>query len=110
MDKLELNQDTASKLDLFHRGLITKLFPGNNMGLVRIGSGREVPFSYNLVILSGEVTDPLNLKEGQIVGYDIGWTSSGLRITKIKTYADPSLEKGEPPLEGQGGQGQDPPS
>ncbi|MGH7830942.1 MAG: hypothetical protein ACREP8_12265 [Candidatus Binatia bacterium] len=72
--------------DLFHHGTISKLFPSNNMGLVRTENGREVPFSFTLVILVGQVKNPNDLKEGQEVGYDIGWTSSGLRVTKIKTY------------------------
>ncbi|HWO43534.1 MAG TPA: hypothetical protein VNO43_17230 [Candidatus Eisenbacteria bacterium] len=72
--------------DRYHHGVITKLFPSNNTGFVRTESGREVPFSYELVIMTGETKDPRALKEGDIVGYDLGWTSSGLRITKIKTY------------------------
>jgi hypothetical protein len=72
--------------DLVHHGVITKLFPSNNTGIVRIESGREVFFSYDFVILTGEVKSPLNLKVGQLVGYDLGWTPSGLRVTKIKTY------------------------
>jgi len=100
----------GSPKDLFHRGLITKLFPSNNMGLVRTESGREVPFSFQLVIVSGEATRPQDLKEGQEVGYDLGWTSRGLRVTRIKTYPQsPSGESG-PNLEGQGGQSQDLPS
>jgi len=39
-----------------------------------------------LVILCGEAKSPLDLKVGEAVGYDLGWTSSGLRITKLKTY------------------------
>jgi hypothetical protein len=72
--------------DLFHHGVITKLFPSNNTGIVRIENGREVFFSYEFVILTGEVKSPLHLKVGQPVGYDLGWTPSGLRVTKIKTY------------------------
>lgn len=79
-----------SEDDRFHQGVITRLFPSNNTGIVRIESGREVFFSYEFVILSGEVKSPLALKVGQPVGYDLGWTPSGLRITKIKTY--PSSE------------------
>jgi len=72
--------------DRYHHGVITKLFPSNNTGFVRTESGREVPFSYELVIMLGKIKDPHALKEGDVVGYDLGWTSSGLRITKIKTY------------------------
>lgn len=75
--------------DLFHHGTISKLFPSNNMGLVRTESGREVPFSFQFVELLGEVKKPTDLREGQEVGYDLGWTSKGLRVTKIKTYSGP---------------------
>jgi hypothetical protein len=71
--------------DLFHHGVITKLFPSNNTGFVRIESGREVPFSYEFVILSGAAKTVHDLREGQAVGYDLGWTPSGLRVTKINT-------------------------
>jgi hypothetical protein len=77
--------------DLFHHGVITKLFPSNNTGIVRIESGREVFFSYEFVILTGEAKSPLHLKVGQPVGYDLGWTPSGLRVTKIKTYPTSSV-------------------
>ena len=77
-------QDPKEKTDYFHHGVVTKLFPSNNMGLVRTEGGREVPFSFEFVILLGEAKNPADLKEGQKVGYDLGWTSKGLRVTKIK--------------------------
>lgn len=54
------------------------------MGVVRTESGREVQFAYDLVIVTGAISQPADLKEGMTVGYDLGWTSKGLRITKIK--------------------------
>ena len=56
------------------------------MGVVRTESGREVPFSFDLVELLGEAKKPSDLREGQEVGYDVGWTSKGLRVTRIKVY------------------------
>jgi len=76
--------------DLYHQGVITKLFPSNNTGVVRTESSRELTFSYDLVILVGEVKSPLELRVGEPVGYDLGWTSNGLRITKLKTYPKPT--------------------
>lgn len=78
--------------DFYHQGVITKLFPSNNTGVVRTESGRELTFSYELVILCGDVKSPLELKVGEPVGYDLGWTSNGLRITKLKTYRTPPDE------------------
>jgi hypothetical protein len=103
-------EEKEEKKDLFHHGIITKLFPSNNMGLVRTESGREVPFSFELVLLSGEAKKPSDLKEGQEVGYDMGWTSKGLRITKIRVYSKPSSAEGISSLEGQGGQSENLPS
>lgn len=77
---------TSRRGDYYHQGTITKLFPSNNTGVVRTESGRELTFSYELVILFGEAQSPLDLTVGEPVGYDLGWTSSGLRVTKIKTY------------------------
>ena len=86
MDSEEKDPLLSGQGDFFHQGVITKLFPSNNTGVVRTESGRELTFSYDLVILVGAVKSPLELKVGETVGYDLGWTSSGLRITKLKTY------------------------
>jgi hypothetical protein len=40
------------------------------------------------------------------VGYDLGWTSNGLRITKIKVSSPPATQPGGL-LEGERGQSQD---
>ena len=89
MSEVDIKPATANMRDQYHHGVVTKLFPSNNTGIVRTESGRELTFSYELVILCGEAKTPADLKEGETVGYDLGWTSSGLRITKIKTYPKP---------------------
>jgi len=96
----EEEQGTGVRKDLFHQGVISKLFPSNNMGLVRAESGREIPFSFEFVVLLGEAKNPADLKEGQEVGYDLGWTSKGLRVTKIKTYSPPPPTQENPQQEG----------
>ena len=93
------NQISRGTDDLFHHGVITKLFPSNNMGIVQTESGREVPFSFELVVLCGEAKSVQDLREGERVGYDIGWTSNGLRVTKIKTYPQASNESIQANLE-----------
>lgn len=91
MAQAEKDPLVSPRGDYYHQGVITKLFPSNNTGVVRTESGRELTFSYELVILSGEVQSPLDLKVGEAVGYDLGWTSNGLRVTKIRTYPKGSL-------------------
>jgi hypothetical protein len=96
----------SARGDSYHQGVITKLFPSNNIGIVKTESGRELTFSYELVLLSGETKSPLDLQVGEAVGYDLGWTSAGLRITKLKTYPKPKSDRDESNSEGQRGQGE----
>lgn len=110
MSKAEEDQEIKERKDLFYQGVISKLFPSNNMGLVRAESGREIPFSFEFVLILGEAKTPSDLREGQVVGYDLGWTSKGLRVTKIRVYSSPASGTEDPSSEGQGGQGQDLPS
>jgi hypothetical protein len=101
---------SSKRGDFFHQGVITKLFPSNNTGVVRTESGRELTFSYELIILTGEAKSPLDLKVGEPVGYDLGWTSNGLRITKLKTYPKTAAETDRSASEGQRSQSEDLPS
>lgn len=112
MSAQDESQAGQEKRELFHHGVITKLFTSNNMGLVRTENGREVQFSFDLVILLGDVKKPSDLREGEEVGYDVGWTSKGLRITKIKVYSEASAREEEhgPSLKGQESQSQDLPT
>jgi hypothetical protein len=102
----EESPETDLPKDLFHHGVISKLFPSNNMGVVRTESGREVQFSYHLIVLLGEIQKTADLREGMEVGYDLGWTSNGLRITKIKVSSPPATQPSGL-LEGERGQSQD---
>jgi hypothetical protein len=69
--------------DLFYHGIIAKLFRGSDVGIVRTASGREIPFSFQHVILLGD-TKLEELRVGMAVGYDVSWTSKGLRVSKLK--------------------------
>jgi hypothetical protein len=80
MAESEKDPLASSRGDWYHQGVITKLFPSNNTGVVRTESGRELTFSYDLVVLVGAVKSALELKVGEQVGYDLGWTSAGLRL------------------------------
>ena len=72
--------------DFYYHGIIRRLSPRKGTGVVRTASGREVRFSYQMVLMSGPVRSPKGLREGMIVGYDLGWTGHGLRVIRIKTY------------------------
>lgn len=88
--------------DRFYRGTLIRLSRGGSFGVVRsLTSGREVLFEREHALIVGETTaGMLELREGMSVGYDVGWTSHGLRVTKLApepaaeepavTAADPS--------------------
>ena len=103
MDSSDVNQGLAQRSDLFYHGVIFKLFPRHNMGVVRTESGREITFSYNLVIVVGASKSPNELKQGQKIGYDLGWTGNGLKVTKIKVFPE-SQSDDFTDLKGQGSQ------
>jgi hypothetical protein len=69
----------------FYRGTIAKLFAGSQMGVVLSGNGREISFEFPHVILLGPVRRFEDLSLGMAVGFDVGWTSRGLRVTVIRT-------------------------
>ena len=72
-----------------YQGMILKLDRVRGRGVVRSHSGKEIPFEFPFVALVGA---PIGgtmpgidlIREGDIVGFDVGWTSSGLLITTIQ--------------------------
>ena len=78
----------------FYRGMIMRLDRARGRGAVRTHQGREVTFEFPFVEIAGA---PLGgrfpgidlLSEGDSVGFDVGWTSGGLRVTVIKPARPP---------------------
>jgi len=46
--------------------------------------GREILFSFQHVVLLGQRRRFDDLREGMTVGFDVGWTSRGLRVTVLR--------------------------
>lgn len=73
----------------FYQGMILKLDRARGRGVVRSHSGKEIPFEFPFVAVAGAPIGGRNrgldlIREGDIVGFDVGWTSKGLRITTIR--------------------------
>jgi hypothetical protein len=68
----------------FYRGVLVKLQRGRESGVVRRTSGREISFEFTHTVLLGDRWRWEDMHEGMEVGYDVGWTSHGLRVTAIK--------------------------
>lgn len=70
----------------FYRGTLIQLSRGGGRGVVRSQqTGREIPFEreHVVVLAPQDGGSWFELREGMAVGYDVGWTSRGLRVTKL---------------------------
>jgi len=80
--------DAARYPGNFYPGLLVFLDRARARGTVRSFSGREISFQFPFVSVVGA---PIGgrapgldlLKEGDEIGFDVGWTSKGLRVTRI---------------------------
>jgi hypothetical protein len=73
----------------FYRGVIVFLDRVRGRGAIRSASGREIRFEFPFVAvigapLGGRAPGLHLLRQGDTVGFDVGWTSRGLRITQIQ--------------------------
>jgi hypothetical protein len=79
--------EAGPEAERYYRGVITRVFYGSESGTLRSeGSGREYHFKHPFVEIRGPIPRIDGLREGMAVGFDVGWTSRGLRVTTIKVY------------------------
>lgn len=88
----------SSTSERFYRGTITRVFPGSGTGVVRSQSGREIRFEAPHVVITGAACRFDELREGLAVGFDVSWTSRGLRVSMLhlaaQSGAKPTTEEG----------------
>jgi hypothetical protein len=71
----------------YYRGVIQRVYYGSESGtLVSETTGRQYTFKYPLVEIRGPIPRVSGLREGMAVGFDVGWTSRGLRVTVIRVW------------------------
>ena len=83
-DDEEQVPDTALPEDKFYRGRILRLSTGRQTGVVRTRNGRDIPFAFQHVVMLGDKRRFEDLHVGTLVGYDVSWTSRGLRVSMMK--------------------------
>jgi hypothetical protein len=82
----ELPSDTPLE-ERYYRGVIARVYYGSESGtLVSDATGREYHFKYPFVEIVGPIPRVDGLREGMSVGFDLGWTSRGERVTVIRVY------------------------
>lgn len=72
--------------DNFRHGKITKFSPQGSYGFVRDETGHDIYFHLDEIRLLGEKRERSYFKEGTLVGFDVGRTSRGLRVTRLRIY------------------------
>lgn len=77
----------------FYPGMIMRLDRTRGSGVIRSHTGKEILFEFPHVAvvgasIGGKMPGIEMLREGASVGFDVGWTSSGLRVTVIKPRHD----------------------
>jgi hypothetical protein len=77
---------TVEEDDLFTKGEVMSFHPRQKRGRIKDAKGNAVRFNLSEAKLIGPKGDPRYLSAGARIGYDVGWTSAGLHITKIKVY------------------------
>jgi hypothetical protein len=85
-DELEPTGNEGTSGALAYLGTIAQFSHGSRTGVVRTASGRDVPFDLeHVVVAESMIPAPgrIALEVGQPVGYDVGWTSRGLRVTRL---------------------------
>ena len=71
----------------YYRGVISRIYRGSESGtLVSDATGREYQFKSPFVEIIGPIPRIDGLREGMTVGFDLGWTSRGRRVTLIRVY------------------------
>jgi len=68
----------------YYIGTIVRLYAGSERGVVRSATGREIPFKFAHVTMVGARRHFHDLQEGATVGYDVSWTSRGLRVSVLR--------------------------
>ena len=87
--------------ELFYRGTILRYSPATGQGLLRSATGRHIAFDLQFVPLGPSLRgrEPaVLLEEGLEVGFDVGWTSRGLRASRL--FTAPPASEGETGQEG----------
>jgi len=72
--------------DRFYQGVIAHVHWGHETGTVLSRNGREIEFEFPFVTMIGDYRRVESLRTGMRVGFDVGWTSRGLRVTTLKIY------------------------
>ncbi|HPQ81803.1 MAG TPA: hypothetical protein PLZ86_08810, partial [bacterium] len=68
--------------DLFAKGRVVLFYERQGVGVMKGARGERLPFSVSEVELVGPKNHARFISEGAPVGYDVGWSSHGMRVSR----------------------------
>lgn len=80
-------EPAASLRERYYQGVITRVYYGSETGtLTSAATGREYTFKGPSVQIVGALPRVAALREGMSVGFDLAWTSRGVRVSVIRIF------------------------
>jgi hypothetical protein len=71
----------------YYMGVVERVYYGSESGvLVSDATGRRYPFKVPFVDIVGTIPKVSGLREGMRVGFDLAWTSRGVRVSTIRVF------------------------
>ena len=71
----------------YYMGTIERVYYGSESGvLVSEATGRRYQFKVPFVDIVGTIPKVSGLREGMRVGFDLAWTSRGVRVSTIRVF------------------------
>ena len=75
----------------YYKGRIARFNPVTGYGFVESYKGEHIFFYLDQIRLEGENTSKSSVRQGRTVGFDVGWTEKGIRVNKMKIFADAAV-------------------
>lgn len=72
--------------DNFPKATVEEYYPRLRMGFLITDGGKRIKFDLSRIRLAGPAHPHLRLKKGCRVGFDVGRTSNGVRLSTLKVY------------------------
>ena len=71
----------------YYQAVVTRVYYGSESGtLASVATGREYHFKGPFVQIVGPIPRVDGLREGMTVGFDLAWTSRGVRVNLIRVF------------------------
>ena len=86
VNEISLGEQVVDEHDNFPKATVEEYYPRQRLGFIVTDGGRRMEFDLSRARLACPAHGHPRLKAGCRVGFDVGRTSEGLRVSTIKVY------------------------